>query len=283
MRIESNFVIKSSCHNKPIVTDVIHNEDAIKKPIVIFCHGYKGFKDWGSWDLVAKAFVEANHFFVKFNFSHNGGTLENPIDFPDLEAFGENNFITELNDLEDVINWITKNKKYKNEVDITNITLIGHSRGGGIVTIKASENKNISKVISWNGVSDYGNRFPKGKILEDWKKAGISFVLNGRTKQQMPHKYQFFQNFKENEVRLTIKTATENLNNKPQLIIAGTTDEVVKPFEAENMHSWNPKSKLVLIDEMNHTLGSKHPWNEDTLPTHLEKAVQVSIDFIANN
>ena len=280
MQIESNFVIKSSFHNKPIVTDIIFNADKINKPIVIFCHGYKGFKDWGSWDLAAKIFAKANHFFVKFNFSYNGGTLENPIDFPDLEAFGENNLTTELNDLEDVIDWIMTNEKYKKEVDTTNITLIGHSRGGGIVTIKASENKNISKVISWNGVSDYGNRFPKGKELEAWKKAGISYVLNGRTKQQMPHKYQFYKDFEVNEERLTIKTAIENLN-KPQLIIAGTSDQVVKPFEAENMHSWNPKSELFIVDEMNHTLGSKHPWNDDSLPTHLKKAVQISIDFIA--
>ncbi|PHR73715.1 MAG: alpha/beta hydrolase [Lutibacter sp.] len=282
MQIESNFVVKSNHHNKPIVTDVIYKEDAIKKPIVIFCHGYKGFKNWGSWDLVAKTFAETNHFFIKFNFSHNGGTLENPVDFPDLEAFGENNLTTELNDLEDVINWITANKKYKSEVDTTNITLIGHSLGGGIAMIKASENKNISKVISWNGVSDYGSRFPRGKDLEAWKKSGTSYVLNGRTKQEMPHEYQFYKDFKENEERLTIKTAIENLN-KPQLIVAGTSDEVVKPFEAENMHLWNPKSELALIDQMNHTLGSKHPWNKETLPIHLKKTVQVSIDFIANN
>ena len=280
MQNESNFVIKSSFHNKPIVTDVFYKTDAIKKPIVIFCHGYKGFKNWGSWDLVAKSFAKTNHFFVKFNFSHNGGTHENPIDFPDLDAFGENNLTTELNDLEDVINWIIINKNYKNEVDTNNITLIGHSRGGGIVTIKASENNNITKVISWNGVSDYGNRFPKGKVLEAWKKAGISYVLNGRTKQQMPHEYQFYRNFEENEERLTIETAIKNLN-KPQLIIAGTADKVVKPFEGKNMHLWNPKSELFIIDEMNHTLGSKHPWREDELPIHLKKVVQLSIDFIA--
>ncbi|MCF6278844.1 MAG: alpha/beta hydrolase [Flavobacteriaceae bacterium] len=279
MQIESNIVVKSSYHNKPIVTDIFYNVDNTKKPIVIFCHGYKGFKDWGSWDLVAKMFAETNHFFIKFNFSHNGETLENPIDFPDLEAFGENNITTELNDLEDVINWIITNEKYKSEVDITDIILIGHSRGGGIVTIKASENKKVSRVISWNGVSDYALRFPKGKDLEEWEKEGVLYVLNGRTKQQMPHKYQFYQDFKDNEERLSIKTAVENLN-KPQLIISGTHDEVVKPIEAKNMHLWNPKSKLLLIEGMNHTLGGMHPWNEEKLPIHLEKAVQMSIDFI---
>ncbi|TNM51591.1 alpha/beta hydrolase, partial [Streptomyces sp. NP160] len=79
-------------NNKPIVWDAYFKSDGVKKPIVIFCHGYKGFKDWGSWDLVAKTFSNQNLFFVKFNFSHNGGTIDNPIDFPDLKAFSENNY-----------------------------------------------------------------------------------------------------------------------------------------------------------------------------------------------
>lgn len=282
IKTERNIPIKSTLHNKPIVSDVFYNQNYIKKPIVILCHGYKGFKDWGCWDLVANEFVKNDYFFVKFNFSHNGGTLKNPIDFPDLEAFSQNNFSIELNDLEDVIEWISTNNNFIDEIDCSDITLIGHSRGGGIVTIKASENKKITRVISWNGVSDYGSRLPSKKDLEIWKNSGVMYVLNGRTKQQMPHLYQFFEDFKENEERLTIKRAVENLN-KPQLIITGSKDMVVLPKDGENMHSWNPKSKLMLINDMNHTLGGKHPWTEENLPNHLKKAVKHSIDFIKNN
>jgi len=136
-----NKIVKSKHHNKPILTDIFYNKTNTKKPIVIFCHGYKGYKDWGAWNLAANEFVNNDLFFVKFNFSHNGGTAENPIDFPDLEAFGQNNFILELNDLDTIIDWVTTNPDFKNEIDIHNIILIGHSRGGGIVTLKAGENK----------------------------------------------------------------------------------------------------------------------------------------------
>ena len=37
-----------------------------------------------------------------------------------------------------------RRRQKENELDINNITLIGHSRGGGIVSIKASENSKIS-------------------------------------------------------------------------------------------------------------------------------------------
>ncbi|UMB52975.1 alpha/beta hydrolase fold domain-containing protein [Lutibacter sp. A64] len=280
MITKTNIQVKSTQHNKPILTDVFYKKDNIKKPIVIFCHGYKGFKDWGGWNLAAPEFVNANLFFLKFNFSHNGGTVENPINFPDLEAFGHNNFITELDDLEDIINWIVTNPYYKEEIDPNNITLIGHSRGGGIVTLKASENNRVSKLISWAGVSDFGMRFPKDeKILQHWEKEGVSYIENSRTKQQMPHYFQFYTSFKENEARLTIKNAVQKLII-PHLIIQGKKDEVVPPIEAENLHSWNPKSILFMIDEMNHPLGCSEPYTAPKMPTHLAEVVAKSIEFI---
>ena len=279
MQKKLNIPVRSTSHNKPIVTDVIYLKNNAKKPIVIFCHGYKGYKDWGAWNLAAEAFAENNLFFVKFNFSHNGGTLENPIDFPDLEAFGNNTFIKELDDLENIIDWITANPDFKNEIDVENITLIGHSRGGGIVSLKASENNKITKLITWAGVSDFGARFPEGELLEEWKKLGISHILNTRTKQKMPHLYQFYENFKENEARLTIKKAVENLNIS-HLIVQGENDEVVLPAEAKNLHSWNPKSELVIVEGMNHPLGCTQPWEGPKMPFHLEKVVKKSIDFI---
>jgi uncharacterized protein len=279
MQIKRNIIVKSNHHNKPIVTDLFYKKTYFKKPIVIFCHGYKGYKDWGAWNIAAEEFSKANLFFIKFNFSHNGGTVKQPIDFPDLEAFGNNNFIIELNDLEDVIEWITNNPDFEDEIDIENITLIGHSRGGGIVTIKAAENNKVSRVITWAGVSDYGARFPNGEKLVQWKKQEIAYILNTRTQQKMPHLYKFYQNFKENEVRLTIKNAVVNLNI-PYLIIHGENDEVVLPTEAKNLHSWNPKSELIIIDNMNHPLGCTQPWSDSIMPVHLEKVVTKSLKFI---
>ena len=282
MKRISDLVVESSYHDKPIVTDVIFEKNQQKKPVVIFCHGYTGYKDWGAWDLVGTTFAENQFFFVKFNFSHNGGTENEPIDFPDLEAFSENNYTTELNDLQDVIGWISTNRDYNKELDSHNITLIGHSRGGGIVVIKASENKKVTRVITWNGVSDFGARFPKDEALELWKKKEVRFVENGRTKQQMPHKYQFYQDFIANEDRLTIETAVKKMTI-PQLIINGSSDVVIVPESGIQMNLWNPQSKRVLIDGMNHTLGSKHPWNDVKLPSYLENVAQQSMSFIVKN
>ena len=138
MKIVKNIVVKG-IHQKPILTDLFYLENSKPKNIVIFCHGYKGYKDWGAWNLVAEKFAKQNIFFVKMNFSHNGGTVKQPIDFPDLKAFGNNNFIIELDDLKTVIDWVLNNSSFKKEINVQNISLVGHSRGGGIVVIKAVE------------------------------------------------------------------------------------------------------------------------------------------------
>ncbi|TNF49192.1 MAG: alpha/beta hydrolase, partial [Bacteroidetes bacterium] len=49
--------------------------------LVVFAHGFMGFKDWGCWDLVQDYFVENGLSFLKYNVSHNGVTLEQPTDF----------------------------------------------------------------------------------------------------------------------------------------------------------------------------------------------------------
>ncbi|QDO93280.1 alpha/beta fold hydrolase [Formosa sediminum] len=266
-------------HNKPIVTDIYFTVNNTPKPILIFCHGYKGYKDWGAWNIMAERFAKAGFFFIKFNFSHNGGTAEQPIDFPDLNAFGLNNYSIELDDLQMVIDWIINNKTFTTEADTSNLNLMGHSRGGGIVTIKAEEDSRITRVISLAGVSDYAARMSSGEALEQWKTEGVEYVINGRTKQSMPHYYQFFEDFKANEERLTIKRAATHLKI-PQLIIHGDADTSVSINEAYNLHHWNPNSELKIIKDANHVFNTSHPWTTNEIPKHLQEVITTVTEFI---
>ncbi|MFD2724880.1 alpha/beta hydrolase family protein [Hyunsoonleella rubra] len=279
MTITRNIILEGK-HQKPILTDVFYNANGEQKPVVVFCHGYKGFKDWGAWDLMAKAFANSGFFFVKFNFSHNGGTVQQPIDFPDLQAFGNNNYSKELDDLSSVIDWISENEAYSKEIDLKNMTLIGHSRGGGIVTITAEEDNRITKVISLAGVSDYGSRYPMNTDIAQWKKDGVVYVVNGRTKQQMPHYYQFYEDFIKNEEHLTIECAVSNLNI-PYLIIHGDNDTSVLIDEAYHLHKWNPSSKLEIIKGADHVFNTKHPWKQGSISKELDKVVLIIKDFIS--
>ena len=280
MIIKKNLILEDK-NKKVILYDVFHNDNSTKKPLVIFSHGYKGFKDWGAWDLVGKEFAENNFFFVKFNFSHNGGTLKTPIDFSDLNAFGNNNYSHELDDLERVLTYFKKS--YYKDIDLNSVVLIGHSRGGGSALIKASENSLVRTVITWAGVSDFKIRFQENSEgWKDWKEKGVMYVENQRTLQSMPHFFQFYEDFKKNEDRLNIKSAVEKLKI-PYLIIHGQKDLGVLPDEGKKLQSWNSTNELKLIESGDHTFSAKHPWKFDFLPKELKEVVFLTINFIKSN
>lgn len=283
IQVQNRVLAPKNSTQKPIVYDVYYHENELAKPIVIFCHGYKGFKDWGAWNLVAEDFARAGFFFLKFNFSHNGGTIEQPIDFPDLEAFAQNNYSIELEDLGRVIDFISNDQAFKDQINGANIHIIGHSRGGGIVLIKGQEDARITTVTTWAGVSDYKIRFKEGTPgFNKFKKEGRLYVENGRTKQQMPHDWQFYTNFIEHEERLTIRRAANNLN-KPCLIVHGDNDSSVLLEEAKNVHQWNPTSELCIIPEANHVFGASHPFKKSKMPAHLNQVVTKTIRFLNNS
>lgn len=267
-------------HQRPIVTDVVYKEDGQKKSVLIFCHGYKGFKDWGAWNLMAEAFAKEGLFFVKFNFSHNGGTLENPIDFPDLDAFSQNTYTKEMDDLEVVLDWMTsRDNPFVADFDSSRITLMGHSRGGGSAIIKSGEDTRIKKLVTLAAVSDFGSRFPRDKELEAWKEHGVGYVENARTKQKMPHLFNFYLDFKENEDRFTIRKAVEKLKI-PMLIIHGTQDETVSLSNAKDLQRWNPEAEMLILENSNHVFEASHPWESSRLPATFLKIVSRVTQFV---
>lgn len=270
---QQNIVI-SNPETRDFLSDAYYPESNEKLPLVVFVHGYKGYKDWGAWDLMAEKFAKSGLFFVKFNFSHNGTTVEDPHNFSDLEAFGNNNYSKELSDLAAVIDYFTQDPK----VDDQRIILIGHSRGGGISIIKTCEDERINGLITLASV-DTLDRFPKDERLEKWKEEGVYYVLNGRTKQEMPHYYQFYEDYEKNIHRFDVERATE-MAKAHLLVIHGTHDESVNVKDAEHLRILNPNSELFLVEGANHTFGAQEPWTENDLPKDLNTVTEKCIDFI---
>ena len=268
-------------HNKPILTDLFFSENEVQKPVVIFCHGYKGFKDWGAWDLLAETFAREGYFFVKFNFSHNGTTPDSPSEFLDIEAFGENNYTKELDDLQSVIDWLLlPDFEYSRHLDVSKLNLFGHSRGGGIAIIKAAEEKRIKKLVTLASVSDFKSRFPEEEKLEEWKKRGVNYIVNTRTKQQLPHHYQFYENFEENEERLDISRAAKSLEI-PHLIVHGSSDTTVPISDSGQLFEWSPDPELLLVEGADHVFCVSHPWEKNQLSTEFDYVVKKTLKFLA--
>ena len=273
---KEKFVIQGKAYEKPILCDLTKPFQHHDKNLIIFCHGYKGFKDWGCWNLMADKFAQNGISFLKFNFSHNGGTINNPIDFPDLKAFSENNYSIEVNDVARVVNYVKSEFTYFANAKIH---LMGHSRGGGIACIASSRDLNIESLILLASVSDYKNRFPEQSEIDKWKENGIRYIENKRTKQKLPHLYQFYQNYMDNESNLNIESSIKKFKGKT-LICHGTMDLAVDFQNALNLLSWSNNGSLFKL-RTNHTFGSKHPWKKNHIPTALDQIIEKSISFLS--
>lgn len=280
---KSNQVYYSSMHQRPIAVDFYWNNDSTRiKPVVLFMHGFKGFKDWGHWAAIAAVFAEAGYCFVAMNFSHNGTTLEQPLDFATLEAFGHNNYSKELADVHTVIEEIRASSPSDSlpALDKDNITLIGHSRGGPIALITALEQASVQRVVTWASVHALDYRWANDEAqVQEWKEQGVVYVYNGRTQQQMPLYYQLYEDFQANKERLSVDKTLAQLN-KPHLIVHGTADPAVSSTSADYLEKHGRQAQKVLIEDANHVFGGKHPFDEEELPLHSHILAQKTLEFI---
>lgn len=257
-------------------------KDNSTKPILVFCHGFKGFKGWGHFPLLLDELAKHNYGVVSFNFSLNGGTTEQHIDFPDLEAFGHNTYSQELEDLGVVIDFIENELMKQHPFFSNEIYLMGHSRGGGIAILYAAKDKRIKKLVTLAAVSDFIKRLPTQEELNEWKKTGVRYILNGRTKQEMPIYYDFVKDLLANKEKLNI-LAAENKLTIPHLILHGKKDETVDFKEAAELNEANIKSKLILLENANHTFGGFHPFELDILPTETQLCLKEILLFLSHN
>lgn len=277
MIIERDVLIEGP-HGKPIAVDFFYNDTGYKKPVVIFSHGFKGFKDWGPFNLVAEEFARENFVFIKLNFAFNGTTPQTPQEFADLEAFGNNNFSKELDDLHTLLNWLEKEKTRNVNFDLKNISLIGHSRGGGISIVKASHDSRVKKVIAWNSINSF-EKYLTPQQIEEWLQNGVIYLANARTGQLMPLFIQLYHDTKSKSKELSIIGAVEKMKI-PFLIIHAKEDETVNVNDAVEMNGWNELSKLILIENANHTFNTEHPYFFERLSPEFEEAVNKSIAFL---
>jgi uncharacterized protein len=239
--------------------------------LIVFIHGYMGYKDWGCWNLVEDYFISKNFGFCKYNVSHNGGTIEDPIDFPDLDAFAKNTYSKEVFDLKAVLNWLETHFE-----NLPEIYLVGHSRGGGIALLLSSDPR-IKKITTWAAIDSIQTRFPEGKQLEVWKTQGTRYTVNSRTNQKMPHLFLQYEDYVEHADELNIEIACRS-SKTPTLVIHGDADTSVNIEEGRHIAEW-VKTRLFEIEEANHTFGSSQPWNEPYLPEHLEKVCELTLGF----
>ena len=261
-----------------MLMDLTFDERHKKAPLVVFAHGFKGFKDWGSHNLVARYFAENGFRFLKFNFSHNGTTVSHPAELVDMIAFADNTFTIELDDLKAVIDFVCGGSAMPS---VEGVNLIGHSMGGGLSIIKTAEDKRVKKLVSMSAVSNFRNLWPKS-IEPQWRLQGMTYILNKRTGQELPLKITLLQDLEKHPARLDIIGHAEKIR-QPWLIVHGGEDPTVPLASAEELKAAQPHAEYLVVPGADHTFGSSHPYAAAELPPALLEFCKASVNFFEKN
>ncbi|NCD71439.1 alpha/beta hydrolase family protein [Mucilaginibacter agri] len=277
-------MIRNETHTIPgskgrlMLADLTYNDADPNAPLIIFSHGFKGFKDWGTHHLVANYFAEHGYRVLKFNFSHNGTTPDTPFEFSDLIAFSENTFSIELDDLKYVIDFAAGGAAMP---VAEKVILLGHSMGGGISIVKAAEDPRVSALITMASVASFRNLWPK-QLEAQWKIMGMFYFPNARTGQQMPVKATLLDDIDKHSARLNVLAQAANVT-QPWLIAHGTADTTVAVSHAHDLKSMQPNAELLIIPNADHTFDASHPYFKDSLPAALHQLCKRAVTFLIEN
>ena len=282
MRAIVDFILTGTQHGRPFAADATYLATGQPKPVLVFVHGFKGFKDWGHFGRLAHFFADKGFVFVKLNLSHNGVVVGGSGDLEDLEAFGQNNFSRELDDLGQLLEALHTpgaTPLPATELDLRRFYLVGHSRGGALVLLKAAEDARVRAVATWAAVASLHPRWP-AEVLAQWQHEGVLYVPNTRTGQQLPMYYQIAEDYFAHQARLDLPRLLPGLH-QPVLLVHGDADETVPLAAAHELQAGLPAAELVVVPGAGHMFGGAHPWPAAELPALARLVAERTADFFA--
>lgn len=244
-------------------------------PVILFVHGFKGFKDWGLFPDACEELAHSGFGVVAVNLSLNGiGERKSEFDRPDL--MGRQTFTQDLDDLQRVITAL-RNGEIRHEKALLNtddMGIVGHSRGGHLAVLAAAEFDAIQCLVTWGAVADYSS-FWSVKMKEDWESQGYTEITNSRTGQSFRLQKLVYDDFILNQERLNAVKRAAQLR-VPSLFIHGRDDESVPYTESERLHiqTATPEKELRLLAGAGHTFGMTHPFEGDDFPPAFEEVLQ---------
>lgn len=264
----SSGAVKST-EELPIRYDLYYpaTRNSISFPVIIFLHGFKGFKDWGPFPDACEELALAGFGVLAMNFSLNG-IGENKTEFTEMDHFARETITQDLKDIKSVIDALQNGEiaAANSNLNTDKIGLIGHSRGGHTAIAAAVEYDPIQCLVTWSAVADYEKRW-SDEMKKDWEEKGYTEILNSRTGQKMRLDKVVYDDSVLNAQRISaIKNAARL--QIPTLFIHGRADETVPYTDSEQLYiACKTKEKeLRLISNAGHTYGAAHPFEEDEFP-----------------
>lgn len=227
-------------------------------PVVVLCHGFKGFAEWGFMPPLAALLAERGLAVVRFNFGDSGMALGDAL-VTDLAAFRRQTISGELGDLLAVLAALPEIAPGR--IDPSRVALFGHSRGGAMALLAAArpeQRETLRALVTWAAISHF-DRIPADE-LRRWRETGIWTAVNARTGQQLPIGLELLRDVEEHREELDL-IAAAGRRKAPWLLVHGDRDETVPAAEADALAAAAaPPVEMLRLTGADHTLGARTPF-----------------------
>lgn len=246
------------------------------KGVIVLCHGFKGYKDYGFFPQLAERCAQAGLIAHRFNFAFSGMTHDTTT-FAKPELFEHDRWMSQVDDLLSIVDRIDDNSLPGAGLPLT---VLGHSRGG-LTAILAAEKlgERLSTLITAAAVAD-PLRVPEDQqqaLLE----AGRLPIESARTGQTLYVGKQWLQEILDLGDALNPVRAMGRVSAKTQ-IIHGDADPTVPASDAHALAAANPAAQVVILPDANHVFDAPNPLGMDeTPPPNTQAMIDSVIAFAA--
>jgi len=258
------------------------------KGMVLLCHGFKGYKDYGFTPHLAQAL--AGHGFVthRFNFSHSGITQDYTT-FARPDLFERDTWGKQIHDLQAVAAAAAAGQLPGKTTEPLPTIWFGHSRGGVTVLLTAARvfqdqgQRGETSVPQPVGVvaaaSPQNSCLLDDDQLHQLRHRGYIESLSSRTGQVLRINKTWLQEIEQDPQSFDPVHAI-GLIPCPVLLVHGDADQTVPIDTSRNLANAGPSATLQEIPGAGHTFNARNPLPLDKEhPPRTQQMIDLVCDF----
>lgn len=253
--------------------DVRYINSIKDKTLLVFIHGFRGFRNWGFIPYFCEKFAEAGYITLNMDLSYNG-IVDWKIPIYDNDLFSRQTVSSMVEDIEILHDRVLSNQIIPKEANFNGkIILSGHSLGAALALVM-NDLQNVSKSILIAPIAKFDRNTQRQK--DSWLKKGEIEIKIAKTGQKLTLLPEYFLdkdiNFPGDYIISKAKQSTIRT-----IVLHGSEDMTVKTNEGKAIANANPE-KIVYYEIPNtgHTFGSRHPYRStnDSIELLIDKSLE---------
>jgi len=262
---------------RPVCADLRTCAPGRTRPLVIVCHGFLGYKRWGFYPYVSERLAAAGYHVLTMSFSMNG-VDERSGRFSRPGEFARNTVSSEIDDLRRVCGFVRRADALPEGVTAGAWGFMGHSRGGSVMILVASEFPEVRSLVTWSTLGRLDRYSKRRKEL--WKRDGALVFTDPRSEEPLRLDYSYYEDIDRHREAFDLPAAAARLGI-PHLMVHGEGDAAVTLREAGELLA-SPRGaarRFEVIHGAGHTFNVRHPMARPCAA--LEKAIALTEAWLA--